>query len=136
MRIQENAPAVAGDSLEVSYEDRLVGPIRRRTEAVQDIEFAYDEAWMSDPNGFPVSTRMPLSRRLHEPDVVYTWFLNLLPEGRTRQTIGAILCASTKPMFSLFWKRWAKTFRGRSRDISPRRRKAEAQSEIPEADRS
>ena len=101
MRIQENAPAVAGDSLDVRYEDRLVGRIRRRTNAVQDIEFVYDDAWMSDPNGFPVSTRMPLARRLHDPDVVYTWFLNLLPEGRTLQTIGTILRIPETDIFAL-----------------------------------
>lgn len=101
MRIEENAPAVAGDSLDVRYEEKLVGRIRRRTEAVQDIEFIYDEAWMSDPNGFPVSSRMPMARRLHEPDVVYTWFLNLLPEGRTLQTIGAILRIPETDVFAL-----------------------------------
>ncbi|MFB9267612.1 type II toxin-antitoxin system HipA family toxin [Bradyrhizobium erythrophlei] len=101
MRIQEKSPPVAGDSLEVRYEDKLVGRIRRRTEAVHDIEFVYDEAWMSNPNGFPVSTRMPLGRRMHEPDVVYTWFQNLLPEGRTLQTIGAILRIPETDVFAL-----------------------------------
>ncbi|WP_342723583.1 type II toxin-antitoxin system HipA family toxin [Bradyrhizobium sp. B097] len=101
MRMQENAPAVAGDSLEVRYEDKLVGRIRRRTEAVQDIEFVYDEVWMSDPVSFPVSTRMPLARHVHDPDVVYTWFLNLLPEGRTLQTIGAILRIAETDVFAL-----------------------------------
>lgn len=101
MRLQESAPAAAGDSLDVRYEDRLIGRIRRRTEAVQDIEFVYDEAWMSDPNSFPVSTRMPLARRLHEPDIVYPWFLNLLPEGRALQTIGAILRIPETDVFAL-----------------------------------
>jgi serine/threonine-protein kinase HipA len=101
MRIQESAPAMAGDSLDVRYQGKPVGRIRRRTEAVQDIEFVYDETWMSDPNGFPVSTRMPLARRQHEPDVVYTWFLNLLPEGRTLQTIGAILRIPETDVFAL-----------------------------------
>ncbi|MBB4363063.1 HipA-like protein [Bradyrhizobium sp. CIR18] len=68
---------------------------------------------MSDPNGIPVSTRMPLARRLHDPHVVYTWLLNLLPEVRTLQTIGAILRIAETDVFALL--RWAKNFRGHSR---------------------
>lgn len=91
----------AGDRLEIRCVDTLVGLLRRRSEEIQDIEFVYDEAWMSDPQAFPVSTRMPLAQRVHEPDVVYRWFLNLLPEGRTLKTVGTILNIPEANVFAL-----------------------------------
>jgi serine/threonine-protein kinase HipA len=97
----QRKPAAAGDTLEVRYAGRLVGLLRRRTEAIQDIEFLYDEKWMSDGDAFPVSIRMPLTRRLHEPDVVYRWFLNLLPEGRALKTVGTILKIAEANVFAL-----------------------------------
>lgn len=72
MRIGEKAPAVARDSFDVRREDKLVGHVRRQTEAVQDIESAYDEAWMLDPEwppGFrtqgPHSSPARTGRRLY-----------------------------------------------------------------------
>lgn len=101
MRLEEKAQVVAGDILEVRYEARLIGHIRRRTAAVDKLEFLYDEAWMSDRNAFPISTRMPLTQRQHDPEAVYPWFLNLLPEGRTLQTVGAILRIPDADVFGL-----------------------------------
>lgn len=91
----------AGEMLEVRYGDKLVGVIRRRSEEIQDIEFEYDEAWTKDPEAFAVSTRMPLASRMHEPGVVYRWFLNILPEGRTLQTVGTILKIPEADVFAL-----------------------------------
>ncbi|MBR0851674.1 type II toxin-antitoxin system HipA family toxin [Bradyrhizobium diazoefficiens] len=94
-------PGEAGETLEVRYGGLLVGLLRRRSEEIQDIEFAYDEAWTKHPNAFPVSTRMPLAKRVHEPDVVYRWFLNLLPEGRTLKTVGTLLKIPEADVFAL-----------------------------------
>jgi serine/threonine-protein kinase HipA len=91
----------AGETLEVRYGGLLVGLLRRRSEEIQDIEFVYDEAWMKDAQAFAVSTRMPLAKRVHEPDVVYRWFLNLLPEGRTLKTVGTILKIPEANVFAL-----------------------------------
>ena len=91
----------AGETLEVRYGDKLVGLLRRRSDEIQDIEFVYDEAWVKDPRAFAVSTRMPLAQRVHEPDVVYRWFLNLLPEGRTLRTVGTILKIPEANVFAL-----------------------------------
>jgi serine/threonine-protein kinase HipA len=94
-------PGEAGETLEVRYGSLLVGLLRRRSEEIQDIEFVYDEAWTKDPKAFAVSTRMPLAKRVHEPDVVYRWFLNLLPEGRTLKTVGTILKIPEANVFAL-----------------------------------
>ncbi|WP_024343166.1 type II toxin-antitoxin system HipA family toxin [Bradyrhizobium japonicum] len=94
-------PGEAGETLEVRYGGLLVGLLRRRSEEIQDIEFVYDEAWTKDPNAFAVSTRMPLAKPVHEPDVVYRWFLNLLPEGRTLKTVGTILKIPEANVFAL-----------------------------------
>ena len=61
-------PGEADETLEVRYGGLLVGLLRRRSEEIQDIEFAYDQAWTKDPKAFAVSTRMPLTKRVHEPD--------------------------------------------------------------------
>lgn len=91
----------AGETLEVRFGDKLVGLLRRRSEEIQDIEFVYDDAWMADPQAFAVSTRMPLAQQIHEPDVVYRWFLNLLPEGRTLAIVGTILKILEADVFAL-----------------------------------
>ncbi|MGY3131202.1 HipA-like protein [Bradyrhizobium sp. USDA 4501] len=91
----------AGETLEVIFGDKLVGLLRRRSEGIQDIEFVYDDAWTADPQAFAVSTRMPLAQRVHEPGVVYRWFLNLLPEGRTLATVGTIPKIPEADVFAL-----------------------------------
>ncbi len=91
----------AGEILEVRYGHKLVGLLRRRSEEIQDIEFVYDETWTKDPQAFAISTRMPLAQRTHEPDIVYRWFLNLLPEGRTLRTVGTILKIPEADVFAL-----------------------------------
>lgn len=97
----DQKPAIVGDVLEVRHNQKLIGQIRRRSEAVQDIEFLYDQAWMIDRDSFPISIRMPLATRTHSPQIVYPWFLNLLPEGRTLQIIGAILQISDTDVFAM-----------------------------------
>jgi serine/threonine-protein kinase HipA len=101
MRSDRKSEAVAGEKLEVWYADRLVGHIERNSASVLDIGFCYDAAWMAAPDSFPVSIRMPLSVRRHEPAVVYPWFLNLLPEGSTLEMVGAILHVHEADVFAI-----------------------------------
>lgn len=92
---------MAGQKLDVWYADRLVGQIERKSASVLDIDFSYDAAWMAAKDAFPVSIRMPLSVQRHEPAIVYPWFLNLLPEGRTLETVGAILHIHEADVFAI-----------------------------------
>ncbi|MGY4230083.1 HipA-like protein [Bradyrhizobium sp. USDA 4503] len=110
----------AGETLEVIFGDKLVGLLRRRSEGIQDIEFVYDDAWTADPQAFAVSTRMPLAQRVHEPGVVYRWFLNLLPEGRTLATVGTIPKIPEADVFALLGELGRGSSR-RARGVSSRR---------------
>jgi serine/threonine-protein kinase HipA len=101
MRTNVNSAAVAGEKLEVRHADRLVGHIERKSPSVLDIGFSYDDAWMAATDSFPVSVRMPLSKKEHEPAIVYPWFLNLLPEGRTLEMVGAILRVHEADVFAI-----------------------------------
>lgn len=42
-----------------------------------------------------------MNRREHDPKVAYPWFLNLLPEGRALETIGAVLKISELDVFAM-----------------------------------
>jgi serine/threonine-protein kinase HipA len=101
MRTDQKSPAVGGEKLDVWYADRLVGHIERRSASVLDLGFSYDAAWMAANDSFPVSIRMPLSVQRHEPAIVYPWFLNLLPEGRTLEMVGAILHVHEADVFAI-----------------------------------
>jgi HipA-like protein len=101
MRTNVNSAAIAGEKLEVRHADRLVGHIERKSPSVLDIGFSYHDAWMAAADSFPVSVRMPLSRKEHEPAIVYPWFLNLLPEGPTLEMVGAILHVHEADVFAI-----------------------------------
>jgi serine/threonine-protein kinase HipA len=101
MRADQKSPSVAGEKLGVWYADRLVGHLERKSASVLDIGFSYDAAWMAASDSFPVSIRMPLSVQHHEPAIVYPWLLNLLPEGRTLEMVGAILHVHEADVFAI-----------------------------------
>jgi serine/threonine-protein kinase HipA len=75
--------------------------VERKSSSVLDIGFTYDDAWMAATDSFAVSVRMPLSRKEHEPAIGYPWFLNLLPEGRTLEMVGAILHVHEADVFAI-----------------------------------
>src|ERR1700737_1090890 len=101
MRTDQKSPAVGGEKLDVWYADRIVGKIDGGSAPVLDIGFRYDAAGMAAHDSFPVSIRMPLSVQRHEPAIVYPWFLNLLPEGRTLEMVGAILHVHEADVFAI-----------------------------------
>lgn len=75
------------DTLHVWYEDRLVGYLRRN--AINQTGFQYDEEWLDEGRGFPVSISLPLRADPYGPEdaVAHRFFANLLPEGRLREVI-------------------------------------------------
>lgn len=87
----EIAPVTSGQTLAVGFQGVEVGTLRRRTANVSDIEFFYSKEWLGHPLRFPVSVLMPLSEASYGPDIVYPWFLNVLPEGSALTTVGAVL---------------------------------------------
>lgn len=101
MSPQETHPIVPGDTLGVWYDGQLVGHVMRRGQAVYDIGFRYAESWTGSADSFPISISMPISTIEHEPAIVYPWFLNLLPEGRTRQIVGHVLRVHEADVFAM-----------------------------------
>lgn len=99
-RKQENQP-VAGETLEVWYESRLVGRIERLSKSVLQIAFSYDPAWAKAKDAFPISTLMPLDQERHDPSITYPWFLNLLPEGGALNAVGNLLGINELDVFGM-----------------------------------
>lgn len=87
----EVAPVTPGQTIAVGFQGIAVGTVRRRSANVADIEFLYSKEWLAHPLRFPVSVLMPLSEVSYGPQIVYPWFLNVLPEGSALTTVGAIL---------------------------------------------
>lgn len=74
------------DSLNVWYEDRLVGFLWRNAASV--IGFRYSEDWL-DKHGFVISQTLPTSEEAFSPEdgVAHRFFANLLPEGNVREHV-------------------------------------------------
>jgi HipA-like protein len=47
--------------------------------------FTYDDAWLGNPDAFPLSVQMQLSRKDWPSEIAHPFFANLLPEGPSRQ---------------------------------------------------
>ncbi len=75
------------DTLNVWYEDRLVGTLRRN--ATNQVGFQYCNEWLTSRNGFAISISLPLSPDPYRPEdaLAQRFFANLLPEGRVRENI-------------------------------------------------
>ena len=75
------------DTLNVWYEERLVGSLRRN--ATNQVGFQYSDRWLRDRNGFAVSVSLPLRSDPYQPEeaIAHRFFANLLPEGRVREHI-------------------------------------------------
>ena len=75
------------DTLNVWYEERLVGSLRRN--ATNQVGFQYCDEWLRDGNGFAVSVSLPLRPDPYRPEdaLAHRFFANLLPEGRVRERI-------------------------------------------------
>lgn len=90
MRTLSSQP-VAGEFVYLEYEGTPIGVLRRKDDTVLGVEFTYAAAWLDSSHAFPLSITLPLQADPHPPELVYPWFLNLLPEGQALQTVGAIL---------------------------------------------
>jgi len=69
-------------------EDRLIGEI---AVGPNGPSFAYDAAWRTKANAFPLSLRMPIDGTSFGPQVVLPWIMNLLPENPHLVTVGRAL---------------------------------------------
>jgi serine/threonine-protein kinase HipA len=81
-------------SLEVYFEDRLVGKIHDSS----PMSFEYDASWLSKPNAWPIAG-IPLQKGRNSEKQIQIYFENLLPEGDLRRYIAEQRKAST--LFSL-----------------------------------
>lgn len=97
----ETRSVIPGDVLEVWHEERLIGRVERLSASVLEIGFVYNEAWARSRDAFPISVRMPLSDLRYGPEVVYPWFMNLLPEGNALQQVGHLLRVGEADVFGM-----------------------------------
>lgn len=69
-------------SLNVFFEDRLVGIFSQNEEMIHS--FKYAEDWINSDTRFPISISMPLQKVEFGNKVTLAFFENLLPEGNVR----------------------------------------------------
>ncbi|MFJ5000173.1 type II toxin-antitoxin system HipA family toxin [Microbacterium sp. NPDC088619] len=67
------------DVLDVWLDGRFSGQLLRGEQ--DQVEFLYDEEYVSERNSTPLSLSMPMSALAHGPDVVMPWLSNLLPDA-------------------------------------------------------
>lgn len=84
--------------LPVHYEDRLVATISADAQATR---LAYDEAWLSSPDRFPVSLAMPIRPEPYEGEQILPWLMNLLPEGEPLRAMTRALGAAPEDALGL-----------------------------------
>ena len=84
--------------LPVHYEDRLVATISANA---QTTRLAYDEAWLSSPDRFPVSLAMPIRPEPYEGGQILPWLMNLLPEGEPLRAMTRALGAAPEDALGL-----------------------------------
>ncbi len=73
-------------SLDVEYEGELVGRAVAEEQADR-FSFAYDSAWLTRSNAFPISANLPLRQVPWPAERAHVFFANLLPEGVAREAI-------------------------------------------------
>lgn len=69
-------------SLNVFFEDKLVGVFSQNDEMIHSFKYAKD--WISSDTSFPISISMPLQKVEFGNRVTLAFFENLLPEGNVR----------------------------------------------------
>lgn len=84
--------------LPVHYEDRLVATISADTQVTR---LAYDETWLTSPDGFPVSLAMPIRPGPYDGEQVLPWLMNLLPEGEPLRAMTRALGAAPEDALGL-----------------------------------
>jgi len=84
--------------LPVHFEDRLVARIIADASGAS---LAYDEAWLSSPDHFPVSLAMPLRSEPYSGELLLPWLMNLLPEGEPLRAMTRAVGAASEDDFGL-----------------------------------
>jgi len=82
--------------------DDPVGKLVKATSG--QLRFEYDDSWMGNRSGRPISMSMPLSDKVYSGSVVENYFENLLPDNVSiRNRIQAKFRAATNSGFDLLW---------------------------------
>lgn len=81
-------------SITLWHEGREVASLERSGDDLTSLRLRYHEDWVAGRNSFPLSTRFPLSRQIHDGEAIYFWLMNLLPEDDALKTVGHILDVS------------------------------------------
>jgi len=84
-------------TLYVFYQQKRVGQLIKTS--AKQMQFAYDQAWLNDPEAFALSISLPLNNDIFEH--AETFFSNVLPEGDVRIALCKKLGLSEKNDFGL-----------------------------------
>lgn len=90
---------MTGKRLRVWFEDRLVGTLSQDLQG--DLGFAYDAAWLSDPEAPEISMSLPKRVEPYPHKACQPFFDGLLPEGGQRQAVAKALGVSERNPYAL-----------------------------------
>lgn len=85
-------------TLPIYAEDRPVAVIETDRDGPH---VQYDDAWLQEGGGFPISLSMPLAASRYGPDVAVPWLMNLLPEGEPLRAMTRALGVSRDDVLGL-----------------------------------
>jgi serine/threonine-protein kinase HipA len=86
-------------SLSVWWDNGLVGALH--VDPHGDLSFVYDQAWLDDPDGRPISQSLPMRAEPFNRREARPFFAGLLPEEAQRQAIAETLGISERNDFRL-----------------------------------
>ncbi len=86
-------------SLRVYYDTHLVGHLSLTVHG--RMNFKYDEHWLENSFGFPISISLPFQKDIFEEEQARSFFSNLLPEGDIRRFIAQRFGCSPENDFKL-----------------------------------
>jgi serine/threonine-protein kinase HipA len=89
------------DRLAVLLSGRLVGQVERDG---SKLKFVYDEEWLGQGPGIPLSLSMPMTAAEHKGDAISNWMWGVLPDNEAvLKAIGREYDVSYKNPFALLW---------------------------------
>lgn len=88
--------------LNIYFLTTLVGKLNLISQ--NKFEFQYCDDWCENPKAFPLSTRLPINKKIYTDEEVRPFFENLLPESDTRQLIARQFHLSKDNIFGILEK--------------------------------
>jgi HipA-like protein len=72
-------------SAEVSYKNKIVGILTQTNKG--EFIFTYDDIWLANTNNPSLGFTLPITKKSHVSDYIFSLFYNMLPEGSNKELI-------------------------------------------------